>query len=275
LEFDSTYEKAKRNMNILEKIVETKRAEVAQRKAELPAEELKSYHGFNRKCNPMKAALLKPGATGIIAEFKKKSPSKGMIHPAARVEEVTREYVKAGATGLSVLTDHKYFGGTLNDLVVARKANPSIPILRKDFIIDTYQVLEAKAFGADVILLIAACLEKSEVEILAGKAKALGMEVLMEVHNKKELEKMNDFIDMIGVNNRNLETMKVDVTTSGKLAGYIPEDIIKISESGLKDAETIRGLKQKGYKGFLIGETFMQTRNPGEAFRKLLVTLDN
>ena len=260
-------------MNILEKIVEAKKAEVAHRKVEIPVEELKSYDGYGRKCNPLKAALLNPGSTGIIAEFKKKSPSRGVINSAAKVEEVTKEYVNAGATGLSVLTDYEYFGGTLNDLAIARKANPCIPILRKDFIIDSYQVVEAKAFGADLILLIAACLEKLMAETLARKAKTLGMEVLMEVHNMDELGKINDFIDMVGVNNRNLENMEVNVANSQKLATHIPEKYIKISESGLKNAETIRCLKQKGYKGFLIGETFMQTESPGGACREFISAL--
>lgn len=262
-------------MNILEKIVESKKAEITARKRELPVEQLMKSIGFSRECNSLKGALLKAGSTGIIAEFKQKSPSKGVINSSANVEEVTREYVKSGAAGISVLTDMEYFGGTVNNLALARKANPTVPILRKDFIIDAYQVMEAKVGGADVILLIAACLEKKQARILAEQAKNLGMEVLMEIHNAKELEMLNDYVDIAGVNNRNLETMKVDVATSEMLAGQIPGELIKISESGLKNAEIIRHLRQTGYKGFLIGEAFMQTKNPGEACRNLILSLTN
>ncbi|MGC9352730.1 MAG: indole-3-glycerol phosphate synthase TrpC, partial [Mariniphaga sp.] len=179
-------------MNILDKIVETKKVEVARQKKAIPVVQLKKYSGYKRKCNSLKAALLKSGSSGIIAEFKQKSPSKGEINFSAKVETVTKGYADAGAAGLSVLTDYEYFGGTLANLAKARETNPEIPILRKDFMIDTYQILEAKAFGADVILLIAACLETELAETLAKKAKSLGMEVLMEVHNAEELKMVND-----------------------------------------------------------------------------------
>jgi len=252
-------------MNILEKIIETKKVEVARQKKAIPAAHLKKYPGYGRKCNALKAALLKHNSTGIIAEFKQKSPSK--------VEKVTKGYADAGAAGLSVLTDYEYFGGTLANLAKAREANPEIPVLRKDFMIDTYQILEAKAFGADVILLIAACLEKEQAETLAKKAKSLGMEVLMEVHDSEELKMVNNFVDIVGVNNRNLKTFEVDVETSVKLAKLIPERFVKISESGLAGAETIHYLRKNGFKGFLMGETFMKTDNPGEACKKLITEL--
>ncbi|SHJ46067.1 indole-3-glycerol phosphate synthase [Tangfeifania diversioriginum] len=260
-------------MNILEKIVETKKVEVTRQKKVIPVAQLKKYPGYQRKCNSLKAALLKHNSTGIIAEFKQKSPSKGEINFGVKVEEVTKGYADAGASGLSVLTDYEYFGGTLANLAKAREVNPEIPILRKDFMIDTYQIVEAKAFGADVILLIAACLEKELAETLAQKAKSLGMEVLMEVHNAEELTKLNDFVDIVGVNNRNLKTFKVDVETSVELAKFITERFVKISESGLADTETIHYLRKHGFKGFLIGETFMKTENPGEACRKLIAEL--
>ncbi len=260
-------------MNILEKIVETKKGEVVRQKKVVPVATLKKYPGYQRKCNSLKTALLKHNSSGIIAEFKQKSPSKGEINFGVKVEEVTKGYAEAEAAGLSVLTDYEYFGGTLASLGKAREVNPEIPILRKDFIIDTYQIVEAKAFGADVILLIAACLEEEQAEALAKKAKSLGMEVLMEVHNAEELKMVNDFVDLVGVNNRNLKTFEVDVETSVKLAKFIPEKFVKISESGLTGAETIHYLRKSGFKGFLIGETFMKTKNPGEACKKLISEL--
>ncbi len=190
------------------------------------------------------------------------------------MEEVTKAYAEAGAAGLSVLTEPKFFGGHQSNLVKAREINPEIPILRKDFMIDLYQVIEAKAYGADVILLIAACLENEQAEILARQAKNLGMEVLMEVHNEEELEKVNDFVDIVGVNNRNLKTFDVNVETSVQLARLIPDRFVKISESGLSGAKEIHYLRENGFKGFLIGETFMKTKNPGEACKKFIEEIE-
>ena len=260
-------------MNILEKITETKKIEVARQIKVVSVSQLEKYPGYKRACNSLKTNLLKDGASGIIAEFKQKSPSKGEINYNVKVEEVTRGYVNAGASGLSVLTDFKYFGGNLENLTKARETNPEIPVLRKDFMIDEYQVMEAKAFGADVILLIAACLEKEQAKILAKAARDMVLVVLMEIHNAEELEKINDYVDIVGVNNRNLKTMQVDVETSVKLSKLIPEQFLKISESGLSDAETIRHLKSHGFRGFLMGETFMTTNNPGETCRKLISEL--
>lgn len=260
-------------MNILNKIIETKKVEVANQKKVVSVSQLEKYPGFNRKCNSLKSNLLKEGSSGIIAEFKQKSPSKGEINYRVKVEEVTKGYVEAGVAGLSVLTDYEYFGGTIANLAKARETNPNIPILRKDFMIDTYQIIEAKAFGADVILLIAACLEKEEAKILAEKAKSLGMDVLMEIHNEEELNIVNDFVDIVGVNNRNLKTFEVNVETSVNLAKLIPDQFVKISESGLAGAETVHYLKKSGFKGFLMGETFMKTDNPGEACKQLISKL--
>jgi len=260
-------------MNILDKIIATKREEVANQKKMVSIQQLEKYPLFSRQCNSLKANLLKEGSSGIIAEFKQKSPSKGEINFSVKVEEVTKGYVEAGAVCLSVLTDYEYFGGTLANLTKARETNPDIPILRKDFMIDTYQITEAKAFGADVILLIAACLEKPEAEILAKKAKELGMDVLMEIHNEEELEIINDFVDVVGVNNRNLKTFKVDVETSVHLSKLIPDKFVKISESGLTGAKEIGYLRENGFKGFLIGETFMKTKNPGETCKKFIAEL--
>lgn len=260
-------------MNILDKIIATKRVEVDRRKEKINLAELEASPFFGRTCNSLKSNLLKPGGSGIIAEFKQKSPSKGEINFKVKVEEVTKDYANAGAAGISVLTDFEYFGGSLENLVKAREINPGIPILRKDFMIDIYQIFEAKAHGADVILLIAACLEKSHAELLAKEAKTLGMEVLMEVHNAEELEKVNDFVDIVGVNNRDLKTFKMDIETSVRLSKLIPDKFVKISESGLDNAKTIHYLRENGFKGFLIGETFMKTDNPGEECRKLIAEL--
>lgn len=260
-------------MNILDKIIEAKKAEVAHQKMVVDIEMLMEIPDFNRKCISLKANLLKKGSPGIIAEFKQKSPSKGEINISAKVEEVTKAYVDAGVSGLSVLTEPKFFGGSQANLVKARETNPKIPILRKDFMIDPYQLIEAKAYGADVILLIAACLEKEQAEMLAKKAKELGMEVLMEIHNSEELEKVNDFVDIVGVNNRDLKTFTMDIETSVRLSKLIPDKFVKISESGLESAKTIHYLRENGFKGFLIGETFMKTDNPGEACRKFIAEL--
>lgn len=260
-------------MNILDRIVLTKREEVAHQKKIIPADHLAMAPFFNRSCNSLKQNLLKPGASGIIAEFKQKSPSKGEINPTARVEVVTKGYVEAGASGLSVLTDLEYFGGSLANLVKARETNPLTPLLRKDFIIDAYQVAEAKAHGADVILLIAACLEKEEIEKLAARAKELGMEVLLEIHDETELHKITPLVDLVGVNNRNLKTFNVNIETSIRLSGQIPGSFVKVTESGLSSAQNIHQLKSSGYQGFLIGETFMKTADPGKACRDLIAEM--
>jgi len=260
-------------MNILDKIIATKRVEVDRQKEKINLAELEASPFFGRTCNSLKANLLKPGSSGIIAEFKQKSPSKGEINFKVKVEEVTKDYADAGVAGVSVLTDYEYFGGTLENLVKARKTNSETPILRKDFMIDYYQIYEAKAHGADVILLIAACLEKEQAELLAKKAKQLGMEVLMEVHNAEELEKVNDFVDIVGVNNRDLKTFTMDIETSVRLSKLIPDKFVKISESGIDSAKTIQYLRENGFKGFLIGETFMKTENPGAACKKFIEEL--
>ena len=260
-------------MTILDKIIEAKKEEIAHQKKLVDIEMLRKIPGFTRECISLKANLLIKGSSGIIAEFKQKSPSKGDINLSASVEEVTKAYVEAGAAGLSVLTEPKFFGGSQANLIKARETNPEIPILRKDFMIDPYQLVEAKAYGADVILLIAACLEREQAKLLAKEAKTLGFEVLMEVHNEKELEKINDFVDIVGINNRDLRTFDVDIETSVRLGKLIPDRFVKISESGLSGAKEIHYLCENGFKGFLIGETFMKTDNPGEACKKFIAQI--
>ncbi|MDD4143930.1 MAG: indole-3-glycerol phosphate synthase TrpC [Prolixibacteraceae bacterium] len=250
-------------MDILKKITETKAGEVFRQKGEVTVEQLKMSRLFNRPCNSLKSSLLDLESSGIIAEFKQRSPSAGAINVVNKVEKVTMDYVNAGAAGLSVLTDSEYFGGSLDNLRKARKTNPDIPLLRKDFIIDQYQVYESKASGADVILLIAACLTKEKAELFAKEAKSLGMEVIMEIHDSEELCMLNDFIDIVGINNRNLKSFKVDIDTSVKLSGQISDKYVKISESGLSSPQDIKYLKKYGFRGFLIGENFMRSSDPG------------
>ena len=257
-------------MNILDKIVSQKRIEVAAAKAAKSQSALEHDPFFSRPTLSLAEALRKVNAPGIISEFKRQSPSKGIINDSVAPEVVTAGYVGAGAKGLSVLTDAPFFGGSFADFGKARVVNPNTPMLRKDFMIDAYQLFEAKAMGADVILLIAACLSPQEVQTLARKAHELGLEVLLEVHDADELaQSLCDEVDMVGVNNRNLKTFSTSVETSVKIAAQIPDRFVKISESGLKDAETIVQLFEQGYRGFLIGETFMKTPNPAVALEYL------
>lgn len=260
-------------MTILDEINNHKRTEIAEAKSKVSLEQLKESPYFKRKTNSLKAALLADGASGVIAEFKTQSPSKGVINAEAEVSEVTAAYVAAGACGLSVLTDDRFFGGSFEDLAKARWANPKTPVLRKDFMLDPYQIYEAKAHGADVILLIAESLSKSLLLELTQTAKEIGLEVLVEVHSAEELEKLNDQVDLVGVNNRNLKTFEVDVNTSVQLSQQIPAQFAKISESGISDPESIAQLRAVGFKGFLIGETFMKTDNPGKACAEFIEKL--
>jgi len=255
-------------VNILQQIITHKKNEVAQAKATVSVQQLQEQAGYNRPRLSLRQSLLDTTKTGIIAEFKRRSPSKGIINATATVKEVTNAYTQFGASGLSVLTDEQFFGGTTTDLLAARCNN--IPILRKDFIVDSYQLEEAKAMGADVILLIAACLSVQEVNDLAVYAKALGLEVLLEIHNEAELEHIGTAIDMVGVNNRDLKTFTVDIERSIALAKQIPSDKIKIAESGIDSMATVHLLRQQGFQGFLIGEQFMKQDNPGKAFREFV-----
>lgn len=251
-------------MNILDRIVAHKKEELLVRKMMVPVDEVISSKYFDQPCLSLRESLLQENATGIIAEFKRRSPAKGYINKNADVVQVTKDYTKAGASGLSVLTDNFFFGGSTDDLALAR--NNNIPILRKEFIVDPYQILTTKALGADVILLIAAILTKKEVKGFAVSAKNLGLEVLLEIHNKSELDHICDEIDMVGINNRNLKTFKVDINHSIALSKLIPGDKVKIAESGIETPATVKKFREAGYKGFLIGETFMKEKDPGQAF---------
>lgn len=251
-------------MNILDKIIEHKKKEVAERKSRFPVKVLEQSEFFARATFSLKGNVLNESTTGIIAEFKRKSPSKGIINSTAPVDRTTAGYVEAGASALSVLTDTEFFGGSSSDLIAARKVN-ACPILRKDFTIDEYQIVEAKSIGADAILLIAAVLTPAESQKLATFAHGLGLEVLLEVHDEEELRSNLEVgADLIGVNNRNLKTFEVSIEISKKLAPIIPDSFVKVSESGISDVETIQELRRHGYRGFLMGENFMKHQQPGE-----------
>jgi indole-3-glycerol phosphate synthase len=257
-------------MNILDKIVANKLKEVAAAKKKTSYMQLEESEFFNRETYSFREFLLDPERTGIIAEFKRKSPSKGIINDKVKVGVVTNAYAEAGASALSVLTDKQFFMGRKADLVKARQAN-TIPVLRKDFMIDEYQVIEAKALGADIILLIAAILSPVQIQKLASLAKSLGLNVLLEVHNLEELERsINPNLDAIGVNNRNLADFTVSVDNSFKLAEHIPAEFMKISESAISNTDVIKELKKAGFNGFLIGENFMKQADPGAAMREFV-----
>ena len=259
-------------MNILEKIIVDKQREVLLKKSIIPVSQLENSILFSRNTVSL-SANLKKSNSGIIAEHKRRSPSKSEINYNFTVEEVVKGYESAGACGISVLTDGKYFGGSLDDLLLAR-ATVNIPLIRKEFIIDEYQILEAKAHGADVILLIAAVLSQQEIFNLSTFAQSLGLEVLLEIHNKEELEKsIMPSLNMIGVNNRNLKTFDVSLDYSKQLAELIPSEFVKVSESGISSVAAITELKPYGYRGFLIGENFMKTTNAGESAKNFISKL--
>lgn len=256
-------------MNILEKIIAHKKQEVAQRRELYPAKLLEQSVYFRTPTVSLRKYLQRPDKSGIIAEFKRRSPSKGDINPHASVERVSIGYMQAGASALSVLTDSHFFGGKNEDLTTARKFN-FCPILRKDFVIDEYQLIEARSIGADAVLLIAECLGKEQLAQLARSAKSLGLEVLMELHSLPQLDKYCPEVDAIGVNNRNLEDFSVSLTTSLELASTLPAAAVKVSESGLDDPNAVVELRRAGYQGFLIGEHFMRQAEPGKACQEFI-----
>lgn len=261
-------------MDILTKIVNDKRIEVNLRKQLIPIKQLEHSILFERETVSL-AKKLKESNTGIIAEHKRRSPSKQVINHDLNVFDVAKGYEDAGVCGMSVLTDEKYFGGSLDDLLTAR-ASCNLPLLRKEFIIDPYQIIEAKAYGADVILLIAAILTREEIKTYSELAKSLNLDVLLEVHNQDELHKsIMPSLDMLGVNNRNLKTFEVSLDTSKQLSDLIPDDFVKVSESGISNIDAIKTLQPFGYKGFLIGENFMKTDNAGLSAKQFIKTLNN
>ena len=252
--------------NILEKIVASKFGEVSNRKQQIAVAQLEAMPLFGQRPISLKNNLVDPTKTGIIAEFKRQSPSKGVINATATVADVTKAYTQFGAAGVSVLTDGPYFGGSLEDLSIAIQ-NP-IPVLRKEFIIDEFQIIEAKAYGAAVILLIAACLTPGETKKLALAAKQLGLEVLLELHDQTELAHICEEVDLVGINNRSLKSFEVNIEHSLRLKDMLPKGILSIAESGIYDLATFQLLKKEGFDGFLMGEFFMKQANPAKAFEE-------
>lgn len=258
-------------INILDKIIANKRIEVEKHKATISYSELEAKITDTSNKHLFKESLVN-SSTGIIAEFKRRSPSRDWIFKDAKIEDVIPLYSKNGASAISVLTDIDFFGGTLADLELARSLTTT-PLLRKDFMIDEYQLYQAKMSGANAILLIASALTVQETKRLAIKAKELGLDVLLEIHNEQELEHINDKVDVVGVNNRNLGTFVTDVQISFDLVDKIPNEFIKISESGISQPQTVIDLQQVGYKGFLMGENFMKTTDPGKALEDFISQL--
>lgn len=263
--------------DILQEIIANKRIEVERQKEAIPLQTLLAMGGdrLEQNTHSMRKSLA-ASSSGIIAEFKRKSPSKGWLHPEADVTAIVPEYAKAGASACSILTDGKFFGGSLSDLQKARKL-VNIPLLRKDFIIDTYQIFQARVMGADAILLIAACLTPEECLTLAETAHSLQLEVLLEIHSEDELEYLNPHIDMLGVNNRNLGSFHTDIQNSFRLAEKMKEEASRkgispllIAESGISRIEDVKKLQEAGFRGFLIGETFMKTQQPGNTLTEFI-----
>ena len=256
-------------MNTLQTIIDYKKKEVHEKKDLYPVKLLERTIYYNSPCVSLKKYLLRNDLAGIIAEFKRKSPSKGFINKYADIEKTTIGYMQAGASALSVLTDANFFGGKNEDLTTARKFN-FCPILRKDFTIDEYQIIEAKSIGADAILLIAAMLDKEQIKNFAKLAISLGMEVLLEIHGEDELDKVIPEIQLVGINNRNLKTMEISLQTSFDLLSKLPHGIVKISESGINNAQQLVQLKEAGFNAFLIGEYFMKHSRPEEGCMKFI-----
>lgn len=256
-------------MNILQKIIDRKEEELVLRKKSAPVEKLVDTLLYQRKSISLVDALNNGNASGIIAEFKRRSPSKGIINDTVDPVKVTGDYQAAGASAVSILTDADFFGGSEKDLIACREVL-SIPVLRKDFVIDPYQLHEAKCIGADLVLLIAACLSPAQVSSLAAEAKAIGLEVLLELHDEDELNHVCADVDLVGINNRSLKTFDVDIARSLRMAASIPADKPKVAESGIDDPTQVKIFKENGYKAFLIGENFMKKADPGQALKTFI-----
>lgn len=259
--------------DILQEIVATKRAEVDRRKRETDLQTLYRQAETPRTTRHSLREALRSSSTGIISEFKRRSPSKGWINRDADVQSVVRAYQQAGATALSVLTDTPYFGGTDDDLRAARQAC-SLPILRKDFTIDEFQLVESRALGADAVLLIAAALTREQCRRFAEIAHQLELEVLLEIHDQSELDYYSEYVDVLGVNNRNLGSFHTDVANSFRLIEQMPQEATPISESGISNPDTVKELRAIGFKGFLIGENFMKTETPGDSLKSFINALN-
>lgn len=260
-------------MTILDTIIAQKKIEVERAKKIKPIYTLENAVYFNRNCNSLSLELIQGHANGIIAEFKRKSPSKGIINGDVLPVEVVQGYAEAGVAAASILTDKDFFGGSLDDLIAVRNALLELPLLRKEFIVDEYQVIEAKASGADLILLIASCLNKNQVKNLASVARNLDLEVLLELHDESELDHVVDDINLVGINNRNLKTFAVDIDNALRMIEKLGDTYPCIAESGISTPEDILIFRNHGYKGYLIGENFMKHKNPSLACSQFIQEL--
>jgi len=259
---------------MLQDIIAYKRKEIDEKRELIPVKLLERSIYFETPVVSLREYILRDNKSGIIAEIKRRSPSKGVLNSNVSVERTSIGYMMAGASAISILTDKKFFGGSNEDLMTARHFN-YCPILQKDFILDEYQIIEAKSIGADAILLIAACLDADKIGRLSKFARSLGMEVLVEIHARNELsDSIIQFADLLGVNNRDLQTFKVDISTSLSMGGMLPEEVVCISESGIDDPQSIALLRETGYQGFLIGESFMKHRRPEIACQQFIKELD-
>lgn len=257
-------------MNILDQIVQRKKEEIEFSKSRVSVQQLKDSAFFGRKTYSLKESL--KTKSGIIAEFKRMSPSKGIINDNVSPSDVTSVYENSGASAISVLTDRDFFGGSHEDILQIRN-HINIPILRKDFMVDEYQLYEAKNMGADIVLLIAACLSVSQIDEFTDLAHQLGLEVLLEIHTEEELQHYNKNIDLVGINNRNLKDFRVDLEHSVRLKNLLPKETLSVAESGIYRVEDFMYLKEKGFDGFLMGEYFMKNEDPGNAFREFVLNI--
>ncbi|PIF45088.1 indole-3-glycerol phosphate synthase [Chryseobacterium sp. 52] len=259
-------------MTILDTIIERKKEEIAVSKTKISIDHLKNSEFFGRKTFSLKDSV--KNKSGIIAEFKRKSPSKGVINDKVSPLEVAAAYENFGASGISILTDRDFFGGSFDDILKVRN-HIHIPVLRKDFMVDEYQFYEAKSIGADAVLLIAACLSPNQVQEFTELAHELDLEVLLEIHTEEELEHFNSHIDLVGINNRNLKDFKVDLQHSVQLKDQLPKDVLSVAESGIYRLEDFMYLKDKGFDCFLMGEYFMKNKNPAKAFEEFILMVQS
>lgn len=260
-------------MNILEKIVAFKKEEVKKRKIDFPVSSLQESEFYTMAPVSFYNALKKAGPS-VIGEFKRKSPSRGIINPQAEPADVARGYENGGVAAMSILTDNEFFGGTNNDLMTVARVS-KIPLLRKEFIVDEYQIIESKSIGASAILLIASVLTKKEISRFSRLATESGLDILFEIHSAEELEKISDDIKIIGVNNRNLNNFDVSITNSVNIINLLPADCIRVAESGFKTADEVALLYGSGYDSFLIGEHFMRSVDPGESAKRFIQELNS
>jgi indole-3-glycerol phosphate synthase len=256
-------------MNVLDEIIRYKYLEVKQKKSVCPISELEKSDQFLHSPISLRSAIQSHKGSAVIAEFKRRSPSKGIINESANVTEITTAYISAGAVGVSILTDEKFFGGSQLDLITARKTITS-PILRKDFIVDEYQIIEAKAIGADVILLIASYLTAEELNRFFRLAQSLKLEVLFEIYSTEEIKKLPQDAEMIGINNRDLKDFSVNIEHSINAKNLLPESSVKVAESGIHSSESAIMMAREGFDAFLIGEYFMKSSDPANTCKQFI-----